>query len=140
MKRPLCTLANAFKDVFREIDGSQTRGRLAFLSYFGCICGQHKSHIQVLDVLKCSKITFTCVCISLLRLPFDPRHSQQRGQNVHQQQPPRSPEETKRHRAQGQTGRREHDSDVLQWALKGRWMPLSHTHITSQICIFLTKK
>lgn len=61
-----------------------------------------------------------CICLSLLRLPFDPRHAQQRGENVHQQQPPGRPEETERHRAQSQTGRREHDSDVLQRTLKGR--------------------
>lgn len=35
------------------------------------------------------------------------------------QQPPGSPEETDRHRAEGQTGRREHDPDVLQRILQG---------------------
>lgn len=48
---------------------------------------------------------------------------------MHQQQPPGCPETTERHRAQGQTGRREHDSDVLQRALQGK-IQQERVHLT----------
>lgn len=68
--------------------------------------------------------------LSLPRMPFDPRHPQQWGENVHQQQPPGCPEKTEWHRAQGQTGRREHDSDVLQRTLQGRIQQERRVHLT----------
>ena len=52
-------------------------------------------------------------------MPPDAGHAQQRGQDVHQQQSPRCPEEAERHRAEGQTGGGEHDPDVLQRLLQG---------------------
>lgn len=52
-------------------------------------------------------------------MPFDPGYAEQRIQTVPQQQPSGSPEETERHRAEGQTGSREHDPDVLQRVLQG---------------------
>lgn len=68
--------------------------------------------------------------LSLPRMPFDPRHPQQWSENVHQQQPPGCPEKTEWHRAQGQTGRREHDSDVLQRTLQGRIQQERKVHLT----------
>lgn len=63
---------------------------------------------------------FLCIfSLPLPRVPFDPRHAKQRIKAVPKQQPPGSPEETDWHRAEGQTGRREHDPDVLQRILQG---------------------
>lgn len=63
------------------------------------------------------------VCFTLFlspsRVPFNPRYSKQWSENVHKQQPPGSFKTTEWHRAEGQTGSREHDSDVLQRLLQG---------------------
>lgn len=57
--------------------------------------------------------------LSLSRVPFNPRYSKQWSENVHKQQPPGSFKTAEWHRAEGETGSREHDSDVLQRLLQG---------------------
>lgn len=63
---------------------------------------------------------FVCVfSLPLPRVSVDPRHAKQWIKAVPKQQPPGRPEKTDRHRAEGQTGCREHDPDVLQRILQG---------------------